>query len=232
MFADHTPDRVIDALRVVLAARANAELQGLWSEGETTYPAVQRTIARPIIRSEIAAETLPLLSIVRRSIRHDWQGKQPIHRSAMVLEYVGPRTSKDHLETRWPMLYPVYNAFEAALDGVVPSTGGGEVYTAAGMLDIPEESIRCDFNFYDLSGGAYPFFQMQFDVRHTKTGLEPWHEVRNLPVLRELFAMYIDARPAPEQPAVSTLTRTAAGEARDLASGVPFDDDSDEGNLE
>jgi hypothetical protein len=224
VFGDRTPDRLIEAMRVVLASRANAELADLWADGTTEYPAVAKTIGRPVIRSNIQNESLPLLSIVRRSTRFDWQGKLRARRSSIVLEYIGPRTAHEHLDTRWPMLHPVFEAFHGALDGMVPNLDT-EVLSAAGVIDIPEESVRVDFNFYDLAGGAYPFFQMQFDVRHTSDGLPAWDFVRNLPYLRELFARYIDGRPADEQPALSTLTRTDVGSAIELASDDPFDDD-------
>lgn len=228
MFADSTPDRVVDALRVVLAARANAELSGLWADDTAAYPAVESTIGRPVIRTALSNERLPMLSVVRRAVKFEWQGKQRVRRASMILEYYGPKTVKDRLEERWPMLYPVFECFAAALDGRLPATTS-DIFDAAGIFDIPEESIAVDFNFADIASTAFPFFQMRFDVRHTSDGLPQWHEVRALPDLLELFTQYIDARPAPEQPAIATLTRTPAGEAAALASTDALDDDYVEG---
>lgn len=225
MFADGTPDRVVDALRLVLAERANRELAHVWGEDAAgvEYPAVARTVGRPIIRAGLSAERLPILSVVRRSVRFDWQGKQPARRTSFVVEYVAPGGGREHLETRWPILNAVFESIAGALDGTLAGVAVNPL-VEAGVFDVVEESIRADFNFYDFPSDAFPFFQLQFDIRHTRDGLRQWHEVQAMPDLRELFARYIDARPAPEQPAVATLTRTGVGEAAALASDDPLND--------
>lgn len=226
MFGRGTPDRIVDALRLVLAERANAELSTVWGEDAAgvLYPAVASTLGRPIIRAGLGAERLPVLAVVRRSVRFDWQGKQQVRRASFLVEYVAPGGGKEHIESRWPMLHAMFESVTGALDGALAGITTNPLIEA-GALDIVEESIRADFNFYDFPSEAFPFFQLQFDIRHTRDGRVPGHELRDMPDLRELFVRYIDARPDPEQPAVTTLTRTAKGAAGALASDDPLNDD-------
>lgn len=209
MIGDSTPDTVVDALRVLFANRIDLALSSTWGQD-----AVATTIPHPVVRSALAAETLPLLSVVRRGSNFTFQGTRKVVTSPIVAEWYAPQCTIDRLAEFWRALAPVGVEMIRALDGYTYTdendTVGTEVLQAVGVQEIPEDSIRFVSNYVQLpDGGVFPFVSLTFDCVHTLDCL-PLHEWDGLHTFDDLLARWcltkLGAVDAADQPLLSTLT--------------------------
>lgn len=224
MYGQATPDRLVDALRVLLAARANAAITTWQTTEGTSIPAVLTTIGHPVRRAALREEMHPLLSVVRLSTRHVLMGKRFMARTTIVAEWYASAAPLDALETTWSASQAVAAAMVDALDGSLPN-GGENVLAAAGARDVPEESINVAYNYVANTATVYSFFQLRFDVTHT-TDCLPLDETAGLPELREMLVKYlVHGRPPESNPQVETIIRTEFGTDATVASDDALDDD-------
>jgi hypothetical protein len=215
MIGDSTPDTIVNALRALMANRLDLAFSSTWGQD-----AVATTIGHPVVRANLPAETLPLLSVVRRSSKNVLAGTRVMLRSQFVIEWYAPQAPTDRVLEFWQALAPVGVEMIRALDGrtyvYTPNPPGADietvtdVLTAVGVRDIPEESIGFVSNFVQTADtSVFPFVSLTVEITHTLDCL-PLHETDGMDNLVALLARWcptaLGAVDAADQPLVSTLT--------------------------
>ncbi len=224
MHGTGTTDRVIDAFRVLLATRVNAELSAGWAEPGATFPAIESTIGRPLARQWLGNERLPLLAVYRRSTSFASRGARWDRSASIGVDVYGPLTSHDRIDERWPMMHAIAESIVSALDGKI---GEVDVLDAAGVREVVESSITWSTTIAVSQGSeAYPVLSMRFDVVHRPDGLPISALTDGLPLLGDLCARYLSVEKPPEDPIVVEACSSVDGGARaTLAASDPFDDE-------
>lgn len=184
-------DDLVDALRLLVAARVNDALQATLGK----YP-IPTTAPYPIPLDQIAAGGLPLLSVYRESETMIRNGaRRHDRRTVFALDYfVGP-VPLVNLGPEWPLLHHVW---QGALDAIYADTVEDllDPYPEdaadlpvnplcdSGVVNWPEEASRVDYSLATAGDGAYPFFAGRITL--------DWRPVRtsNAVAFQQLFAAF------------------------------------------
>lgn len=227
MFGDGTSDRVIDALRTVIAVRVNAAITSGWDEPGASYPAIGTTIGRPVARQWLGNESFPLLSVYRKRTTVAPIGNRLGRSATISIDVYGPQTPRDRLDERWPTMHAIAEAIVDSLDGEID---GFDLLAAAGVHSILDTSVSWTTSIALSQGSeAYPLLSMQLDVLHTSSGVPLSDAVASLPLLGSLFARYLSTEKPPSDPVIVEALHSVDGGARaTLAASDPFNDEHGE----
>ena len=180
MSFDAFEDVVVSALQVLIKDNVNAALRDVTDDDD----AIVTTAGHPLPLSLLVRDELPALAIYRREMRMIPRAHKIDKLATFRFDYIAEVTSRDKIDTRWPMLHAVFDAMLDALDGVHVTPPNPNLLEQAGVVWVGDREARVVFDFLAGDQYSYPSFQAQIPIRYRDLAegeLEP---------LRELFAQY------------------------------------------